>query len=375
MVAVGLLVALALTGCGSSPNQPSTPSLATEVDPTHHKRPGESDLAAETRALAERLAATIDSDPSVRDPDFDPFANDPPLPNQPASTSEPIASPTNEAIAWTGGADPATPPANTTTPISIERPTPPMPAPLSPSSLSRGELLDALADQLGHADDPAMATAITAAALSLADPSLKLDPSLLEPLKPLQRESVQRLHQLFVDVYRQSADPSSDFRLDRPTLDAALAEAFGNQPIGITRTEFCRSVAGFGVFEPFETHNFLSGQQNRAIVYVEVDSFTHQALDNDQQEVRLTQELILYKENDGLAVWRHEPTQIVDVSRNRRRDFYIVQMITLPARLSEGRYRLKVRVTDQHGNSVDETTMKLNIVADPAMLRAKPVGE
>ena len=96
--------------------------------------------------------------------------------------------------------------------------------------------------------------------------------------------------------------------------------------------------------------------------------------DEGQREVRLTQELILYKESDGLAVWRHEPTQIVDVSRNRRRDFYVVQMITLPARLSEGRYRLKVRLTDQHGDSVDETTLRVQIVADSGLLTDETVN-
>ena len=108
----------------------------------------------------------------------------------------------------------------------------------------------------------------------------------------------------------------------------------------------------------------------RQIVYVEVEDFVAAPTDDDKREVRLTQELILYKESDGLAVWRHEPTQIVDVSRNRRRDFYVVQMIALPARLGEGRYRLKVRLTDQHGDSIDETTLSVQVVADAGLINA-----
>ncbi|CAN0385772.1 unnamed protein product [Laminaria digitata] len=245
--------------------------------------------------------------------------------------------------------------------------------------LTRAELLEELAHQIQQSDDPELAQAVTAAALSLADPNRELDARLLEPLKPMQREAVERLQRLFVSLHQSAAAPdaartaATGGLFHRKALDEALADAFGEAPISIVYADLCRSVAGFGVFEPMGSHNFLSGRSNRAIVYVEVEDFVAARIDDDQREVRLTQELILYKENDGLAVWRHEPTQIVDVSRNRRRDFYVVQMITLPSRLSEGRYRLKVRLTDQHGDSVDETTLRVQVVADTGLLGDDPI--
>jgi hypothetical protein len=248
------------------------------------------------------------------------------------------------------------------------------PTPQPPAPLTRAQLLEELHEQLAATDEPALARAVTAAALSLADPQHALDPAVLEPLKPLQREAIERLQQVFIQVQKNAADPDTIDRaalglgFDRKSLETLLADAFGQAPLTISHADLCRSVAGYGVYEPMGSHHFLSGQVNRAIVYVEVDDFAAAPLDDEMYEVRLVQELILYKEDDGLAVWRHEPTQIVDASRNRRRDFYIVQMISLPARLGEGRYRLKVRVSDQHGDAVDETTLRLQVVADASLL-------
>jgi hypothetical protein len=162
---------------------------------------------------------------------------------------------------------------------------------------------------------------------------------------------------------------NADSYFDRQTLDCRLDELFGHLPIKIRHTELCRRVTGFGVYEPFESHTFLAGRDNKMIVYVELDQFRPSETDEDMYEVKLQQELALFNESDGLAVWRNEPVQIVDTSRNRRRDFFVVQLVTLPARLSVGKYMLKVRVTDLHGGSIDETSIPVEIVADEALVQ------
>ena len=67
-------------------------------------------------------------------------------------------------------------------------------------------------------------------------------------------------------------------------------------------------------------------------------------------------------------MWKQPATQIVDESRNKRRDFFVVQLIRLPARLGVGKYRLKVRINDLHGGSIDETTLPIQLVADKTIL-------
>lgn len=398
MLAVGLTAALALVGCETSgEGAEAAPSLATSDPATlpDAKPETESELAAKTRALAERLSASIDESPEAGGIDganFDPFADAMPLPTErPVVTPEPttpepaaVAAADRESALLNGGADPA---------VAVDVPggaldalplatVVPMAGPSKP--MSREDLLAELTAQVRASDDPALARAVTAAALSLAQPDHQLDPAVLEPLKPMQRDAVRRLHTMFLSIRQHAAEQGAESAtsrvqaggpttmggggFDRKMLDEALADAFGEMPVTIVHADLCRSVTGFGVYEPLGSHNFLAGRANRAIVYVEVENFAAAKLDDAMREVRLSQELILYKEDDGLAVWRHEPTQITDVSRNRRRDFYVVQMITLPARLSAGKYRLKVRITDQHGDSVDETTMRVQVVADAQLL-------
>jgi hypothetical protein len=385
MLLCGLAVTLVLVGCEATDGPVAASSLATPSptptpDPAVEAPAAPADPAAQSRAMAERLGQRMQATPI--DDSFDPFAGAEPLPSQrPAgAASSPAAE--DPEVSWLNGQpDPAamaepTVPATGTTPVAAAGLPPQFvePTPQPPARLTRAQLLEELHEQLAATDEPALARAVTAAALSLADPQHALDPAVLEPLKPLQREAIERLQQVFIQVQKNAADPDTIDRaalglgFDRKSLETLLADAFGQAPLTISHADLCRSVAGYGVYEPMGSHHFLSGQVNRAIVYVEVDDFAAAPLDDEMYEVRLVQELILYKEDDGLAVWRHEPTQIVDASRNRRRDFYIVQMISLPARLGEGRYRLKVRVSDQHGDAVDETTLRLQVVADASLL-------
>ncbi|MEM7626789.1 MAG: hypothetical protein AAF333_14440 [Planctomycetota bacterium] len=391
MLALGLVATLVLVGCETPAGPLAAPTLATPpvIEPQAPK--ADSDLAAETRALAQQLSSKLNDGSSERAvTEFnDPFAGYPPLDPRPTTaTPAPVESsaavaatpiPHTDEVAWLNGqAAASAPPAVAQVRDIVAQASPGYaPPPIASEqrlTLTRAELLEELAHQIKQSDDPELAKAVTAAALSLADPNRELDARLLEPLKPMQREAVERLQRLFVSLHHSAADPAAARAaatgglFDHKALNEALADAFGEAPISIVHADLCRSVAGYGVYEPMGSHNFLSGRANRAIVYVEVEDFVAAKIDNDQREVKLTQELILYKESDGLAVWRHKPTQIVDVSRNRRRDFYVVQMITLPPRLGEGRYRLKVRLTDQHGDSVDETTLKVQVVADTGLL-------
>jgi len=89
-------------------------------------------------------------------------------------------------------------------------------------------------------------------------------------------------------------------------------------------------------------------------------------------QVRVAQEVTLY-DHDGLVVWRQPRAEITDESRNRRRDFFIVQLIRLPANLGVGEFDLKVIVTDLADGSQDEAMVSLKVVADPVMaLSARP---
>jgi len=150
----------------------------------------------------------------------------------------------------------------------------------------------------------------------------------------------------------------------RPLLEAAdrlrtMAE------LQIPVVALCTDVKGFGVYEPIEPARFEAGKEHRVIVYCEVQNFASMLDEQKRWETKLTQEVVLYTEQGGEEVWRDKaPARpIVDYSRNRRHDFFIVKMIRLPANLTIDRYLLKVTVVDQQMNRVAENTVPVQIMA------------
>ncbi|BAM04806.1 hypothetical protein [Phycisphaera mikurensis] len=143
--------------------------------------------------------------------------------------------------------------------------------------------------------------------------------------------------------------------------------------VTIADVQLCRSVGGFGVYEPFASNTFTAGRPVQMVLYAEIEGFGTEtaavpgaAADADAvlHRVRLEQEVLLFRDADGLVVWSRPAEAIEDASRRRRRDFWSVQLLELPANLGVGRYRLKVRLTDRVSGSVDERSIPLRLVAD-----------
>lgn len=228
------------------------------------------------------------------------------------------------------------------------------------------ELLSQLLGHVRNADEPTFRRALTAATLRAAVGDASLDPYLVGTLGYTQRRAVERYQRMLLAMLDRFGE--SDASLDRAALLDGIDALFEHEPVEIRKLALCREVSGYGSYEPFEHYRFLAGERQRVIVYVELDHFRPRQLGDGRYEVSLQQQVVLYNEADGLAVWRHDPVQITDVSRNRRRDFFIVQLITLPERLNVGNYRLKVRVTDEHGGSIDEITTRIQLLADENLL-------
>jgi hypothetical protein len=152
----------------------------------------------------------------------------------------------------------------------------------------------------------------------------------------------------------------------RPMLE--LSDRLRTQAeLSIPTVALCTDVKGFGVYEPLEPARFpADNKEHRVIVYCEVENFASQLDEQKRWQTKLTQDVVLYTEGNGLEVWRDRtPARpIIDYSRNRRHDFFIVKMVRLPANLTIGRYLLKVTVTDQQVNRVAENTVPIQIVAE-----------
>ena len=129
-------------------------------------------------------------------------------------------------------------------------------------------------------------------------------------------------------------------------------------PLSLPTLTLCRSVERFGVYDPIEPARFTAGRETPVVVYCEVDHFRSNPAEQGGWETKLTYEAVLYSDTESaVAVINKKPTQIVDRCRNRRRDFFLADRMTIPANLPVGKYVLKVTVIDQLANLVAEKTV------------------
>jgi len=147
----------------------------------------------------------------------------------------------------------------------------------------------------------------------------------------------------------------------RPLVE--MADRLRSQAdLTLPNAALCTRVDGYGVYEPI-TPRFAAGKDHVAIVYCEVENFSSQMGDKKQWETKLSNECILYTET-GMVAINDTSKSILDRSRNRRHDFFIVKKVKFPSTLPMGRYVLKISVTDEQSNRVAETTIPVQIGAE-----------
>ncbi len=231
------------------------------------------------------------------------------------------------------------------------------------AGLDREDLLALLMQRLESEADSHMQRAMAAAALGAIDPGFEPDPAVMSQLNASQRRQVRQYRQWLVQLGGRIAEAPGP--LDRDQLEALIDEAAGREALQIRTIELCRTVRGFGVYEPLGSSRLPAMRRNAFVVYVEVDRF-ESTRDGEEYEVELTQAIALYPDKDGGAnaepVWTAGDSRIRDRSRNQRRDFFTVQPVRLPP-LPVGRYALKVRVIDEADGSSDVKTIPLHIVS------------
>jgi hypothetical protein len=135
----------------------------------------------------------------------------------------------------------------------------------------------------------------------------------------------------------------------------------------IQRAALCTRVDGYGRYDTFPSYRFVAGYAQPAIVYVELDRFAQREVTGPdgqpRYETELSQKLELYHVADDLNTWNTPVETVTDVTRNRLRDFYLINQITLPSNLGVGRYHIKVIMRDRIGERVAETIIPIEIVS------------
>lgn len=353
LLALVWMVGVAVVLCACRTHQPIAPTeTATPrpVDPVDAE-------AAQYAQTVEKAMATGTATPPPADVQWLPLGAD-----QARPTAKPVAATTRTNEPTAIASPPAVaPPA----PATATRPTPPAP-------LDQRELVKRLSAALAadaRTQRQSLRPYIARAALSLTDPRQELTEADLAALSAEDRRVVLAWQRTFSQLGLTLAAGDTD---GRAALRDAAEELAGQveswQKLKIRNVRLCTRVDGYGNYQTFGSHTFLAGRAQPMIVYAELDNFAEEVQNDGKHVVKLTQEVILFNESDGLPVWRQRPVPIKDESFNRRRDFFIVQIITLSDRLTVGKYLLKVSVTDEIGKAVDEVTLPVQIVADPNLV-------
>jgi len=153
-------------------------------------------------------------------------------------------------------------------------------------------------------------------------------------------------------------DPSHSANDTLVSLEDLRLTLLPKANLSVDNVALCRSVVTFGVYDEMDPETFIAGRSLQTIVYSEIRNFESQVTEDRQYRTELGTRLELLSK-DGRSVWTHEEPQIVDVCRQRRRDFFIAQRITLPPTLPADEYVLKVSVEDKLSNKMNEVAHDL----------------
>lgn len=219
----------------------------------------------------------------------------------------------------------------------------------------------------GAYSDTPLRQLLVIAAMSMVDPERTIDAQAVPDLSEKERELLGKLQTFFAELGR-SLDDSDDVEHTIVDAVARLRESIVRPlQLQLPTATLCTRVGGFGDYSAFGRNSFLAHSEQKVIVYLEVDEFTSTLNDKGEYVTELSQQLTIYADRDGIPVWKEDWQAAVDVTKNKRKDFFTVQVITLPKALSVGKYQLKVRMRDEKSGAEAETAIPFEMVADPKM--------
>jgi hypothetical protein len=369
------------------------------VDPSEPQGLSPLDLAEQARRDVEMLlAGTPDPAPSQTEAIAMTTADTPPPP--------PARQPAPDAIDWIvpdHGADHASA-AQTMSPTPLGRPdealdaggaTPAGPPDGGPDETATAEAMvsddtpnapDLTTDRVGalmvdlsgelyrqstYADVP-IRELMVIAAQAIVRPDRVLTTDAFLGLTPRERELLNHF-QAFCQQLGRELETGEDAEAIMAEAVGVLRAALVEEPrLVVLGQSLCYHVGGFGDYEPFHRYSFLAHEKQQVILYLEVDDFSSELNERGDWVTELGQQLVIYSDRDGIPVWTDDWQPVVDRSKKRRRDFFTVQVITLPEALSVGRYHLKVRLRDEKSGAEAETSIPFEMVADAKLATSVP---
>jgi len=228
------------------------------------------------------------------------------------------------------------------------------------------ELSKELYRDAAHADMP-LRELFLIAATTLVSPDRELNADAIPGLTPRERDLLREFQQFFVQLGSKLDGTHDVDDIIIASIESLRANLRNDPQLQLGTVALCTRVGGFGDFDPFNKYAFLAHTNQQAVVYIELAGFTSELNQRSEWVTEISQQLTIYSDRDGIPVWREDWQAAVDVSKNKRHDFFVVQVITFPQSLSVGRYQLKLRLRDEKSGAEAEGTIPFEMVADPKL--------
>jgi hypothetical protein len=250
-----------------------------------------------------------------------------------------------------------TAPTDEDTPLTFDDLTAPPPAPAAPP-------LDMALDTL-RASVAARPTLATALALNLLDNAegKSADPSLVKELSLNDQKLLQDLTAALQSISNSNTPAAVLADRAAPLIDATKKwqpTASADKDLNLPILALASRVDSFGVYNKLDP-KFTAGEKHTVILYCEVANFVPKKTSDGWYETHLSQQETIATE-DGLLLWRPNPEDVEDRSKNLRKDFYLVKKLTIPDNLAVGKYALRMSVTDKNTNKIAVVTLPIEIV-------------
>lgn len=169
---------------------------------------------------------------------------------------------------------------------------------------------------------------------------------------------VDGISNLRSDIRQDSNAPMS--KLVKPIIEMAQ-RARADAGLSINNMTLCRRVDGFGKYDPIDPARFPAGQANPVLVYCELSNFKSRLDSKHQWKTQLAQQVTVFTDT-GIMVWKDKQRPVTDECRDRRNDFFLYDLVTLPPNLTIGRYLVKLTIIDKLANRVNESSVPVEIV-------------
>lgn len=172
------------------------------------------------------------------------------------------------------------------------------------------------------------------------------------------RTLLRALIQTATAVRQAALDPWQGGHVALERVEELRRLLVGSVDPAVTSVALCSKVVTFGVYEEMADERFVAGQAVPTIVYSQIENTQSELSEDGRYVTRLGTRLELLTA-EGQSVWQHEEPEIVDTCRQKRRDFFLAQRITLPATIPAGEYVLKVFVEDKLSGRAGEAAYPL----------------